>query len=83
MIAILQDIASIFFVMALGYVAGKRSTFTQDQAEGLNHLVLTYCLPATLFVSITGSTREQLFSDSNMLLVPRHSDYDSLNVGFG
>jgi len=69
MTAIIQDVVSVFFVLALGYLSGKRSIFTQDQAEGMNHLVLNYCLPAMLFVSITRSTREQLFSDSTMLIV--------------
>jgi malonate transporter len=69
MTAIIQDIASVFFVLALGYFSGKWSMFTQDQAEGLNRLVLNYCLPAMLFVSIAHSNREQLFSDSTMLVV--------------
>lgn len=38
MIPIVQDIVSVFFVLALGYFSGKRSMFTQDQAEGMNHL---------------------------------------------
>lgn len=69
MTAIIQDIVSIFFVLGLGYFAGKRSMFTQDQAAGFNHLVLNFALPATLFVSIANSTRERLFSDSSMLIV--------------
>jgi malonate transporter and related proteins len=69
MTAIFQDIASVFFVLALGYFSGKQTMFTQDQAEAFNRLVLNYCLPAMLFVSITRSTREQLFSDSTMLIV--------------
>jgi malonate transporter len=67
MTAILQDIVAIFAVLALGYLAGRRNAFTQDQAEGLLHLVLTYALPAMLFVSIARSTRAELFSDGRML----------------
>jgi malonate transporter and related proteins len=67
MTAIIQDIVSIFFVLALGYFSGKKSMFTQDQAQALNRLALNYCLPAMLFASITRSSREQLFSDSTML----------------
>jgi malonate transporter len=69
MTAIIQDIASVFFVLALGYFSGKRSMFTQDRAEGLNHLVLNYCVPAMLFLSIAHSNTEQLFSNSTMLIV--------------
>ena len=67
MTAILQDIVAIFAVLGLGYLAGRRNAFTPDQAEGLLHLVLTYALPATLFVSIVRSTRAELFSDGRML----------------
>lgn len=69
MTAIIQDIISIFFVLALGYFGGKRALFNQDQAAGFNHLVLNYALPATLFVSIVRSSRAELFSDVTMLLV--------------
>ncbi|MFT0859523.1 AEC family transporter [Ancylobacter sp. G4_0304] len=66
---IFQDIFSIFFVLALGYIAGKRSSFDQAQASGFNHLVLTYCLPALLFVSIANSSREELLSDTRLLVI--------------
>ena len=69
MTPIIQDIFSIFFVLALGYAAGKRSSFDQAQASGFNHLVLTYCLPALLFVSIANSSREALFSDTRLLSI--------------
>jgi hypothetical protein len=45
MTAIIQDIASVFFVLALGYFSGKQGMFTQDQAEGLNRLVLKTTTP--------------------------------------
>ena len=67
MTAILQDIVAVFAVLALGWLAGRRSAFSQEQAEGLLHLVLTYALPAMLFVSIVRSTRAELFSDGKML----------------
>ncbi|MBB3773143.1 putative permease [Angulomicrobium tetraedrale] len=65
--AIIQDIVSIFFVLALGYLAGKQTKFTQDQAGGFNQLVLNYCLPALLFSSIANSSRDTLFSDTRTL----------------
>lgn len=43
----------VFFVLALGYVAGKRSAFDPDQAAGLSKLALSFALPASLFVSMT------------------------------
>lgn len=68
MTAIIQDIVSIFFVLALGYFSGKRNAFTQDQAGALLKVVLNYALPAVLFVSIVRSTRAELFAEWNMLL---------------
>lgn len=68
MTAILQDIVSIFFVLILGYVGGKRNLFDQKQAAGLNHLALNYCLPAVLFVSIATKSWDTLFSDTHMLV---------------
>lgn len=67
MLAIIQDTASIFVVMAIGYVSGRRSLFTAEQAAGFNSLVLNFALPATLLASIANSTRAQLFSDGPTL----------------
>jgi malonate transporter len=44
----------ILFVLALGYLAGKRHTFDADQAAGFSKLDLSFALPASLFVSMTG-----------------------------
>ncbi len=42
-----------FFVLALGYLAGKRNAFDADQSAGLSKLALTFALLASLFVSMT------------------------------
>ncbi|MEQ4618636.1 MAG: AEC family transporter [Corticimicrobacter sp.] len=68
MTAIIQDIVSIFFVLLLGFLAGKRNIFDQTQAAGFNKLVLDYCLPAVLFVSIVKSSRQELFADSRLFI---------------
>jgi len=38
----------VFFVLALGYFAGKRNAFDADQSAGLSKLALTFALPASL-----------------------------------
>ena len=43
----------VFFVLALGYFAGKRNAFDADQAGGLSKLATSYALPASLLVSMT------------------------------
>lgn len=68
MTAIIQDIVSIFFVLGLGYFAGRRTLFSQSEAEAFNRLVLDFAFPAALFVSIVNSTREQLLSDVPLLV---------------
>ena len=50
----------VFFVLALGYIAGKRNTFDTDQAAGLSKLALGFALPAALFVSMTDIKRDLL-----------------------
>ena len=61
----------VFFVLALGYVAGKRHSFDAHQAAGLSKLVLSFALPASLFVGVTNIPKELLLQAeaASMLLV--------------
>ena len=52
----------VFFVLALGYFAGRARKFDPDQVAGLNELVLDYALPAMLFVATVKTPRERLLS---------------------
>ena len=52
--------APVFFVLALGYFAGKRNDFDSDQVAGLSKLALTFALPASLFVGMTDIRKELL-----------------------
>jgi malonate transporter len=58
----------VFFVLALGYAAGRAKRFDADQAAGLNELVLDYALPASLFVGTVRTPREQLLQDGPLVL---------------
>jgi len=58
----------IFFVLALGYLAGKRHTFDADQAAGFSKLALSFALPAALFVSMTGIPRDLLLGQGRLVL---------------
>jgi malonate transporter and related proteins len=53
----------VFFVLALGYFAGRARKFDPDQVAGLNELVLDYALPAMLFVATVRTPRERLLSE--------------------
>ena len=58
----------VFFVLALGYVAGKRNSFDPDQAAGLSKLAVTFALPASLFVSMTDIHRDLLLQQGPLVL---------------
>lgn len=58
----------VFFVLALGYIAGKRNTFDTDQAAGLSKLALGFALPAALFVSMTDIRRDLLLQQGSLVL---------------
>ena len=66
---LIKDILPIFVIMALGYMAGKRGVFSSSNAQIFNKLVLTYALPAALFVSIVKADRSMLFDDGKLLVI--------------
>src|SRR5258708_25658888 len=58
----------VVFVLALGYLAGKRNTFDADQAAGLSKLALGFALPASLFVGMTEIPRALLLQQGRLVL---------------
>src|SRR6266436_6568498 len=58
----------VFFVLALGYLAGKRNAFDADQSAGLSKLALTFALPASLFVSMTEIRKDLLLEQGRLVL---------------
>jgi malonate transporter and related proteins len=58
----------VFFVLALGYLAGKRNEFDADQAAGLSKLALGFALPASLFVGMTEIPRALLLQQGRLVL---------------
>ena len=66
---LIKDILPIFVIMFLGYMAGKRKVFKSEDSKVLNKLVLTYALPAALFVSIVKADSAMLFDDLKLTLV--------------
>lgn len=58
----------VFFVLALGYIAGKRNAFDADQSAGLSKLALTFALPASLFVSMTDIRKDLLLQQGRLVL---------------
>ena len=58
----------VFFVLALGFLAGKRNSFDADQAAGLSKLAVSFALPATLFVSMTAIPEDLLLQQGRLVL---------------
>src|SRR5262245_49734931 len=58
----------VFFVMGLGYLAGRTKQFDADQIKGINELVLDYALPALFFVAVISTTRSQLLAEWKFVL---------------
>jgi malonate transporter and related proteins len=57
----------VFFVLGLGYVAGKRHSFDADQAAGLSKLAISFALPAALFVSMTDIKKDLLLEQGPLV----------------
>jgi predicted permease len=49
---ILNALAPVAFVIALGFLAGKNKLLSQESAKSLSTVVVNFALPCTLFVSI-------------------------------
>jgi hypothetical protein len=65
---LLGALTPVFFVLALGYLAGKRNAFDADQSAGLSKLALTFALPASLFVSMTEIPKDLLLQQGRLVL---------------
>lgn len=66
---IIYAIVPIIVVMLAGYISGKKGIFNGDNAKAFNKVVLDYALPAALFVSIVGATREMIVQDLKLTII--------------
>ena len=66
---LLQALVPLFFVLALGFAAGRHHSFDQAQASGLNTLLVNFALPAMLFASTVVISRSQLLVEGKTVLV--------------
>ena len=65
---LLAALVPVFFVLALGFFAGKRNAFDADQAAGLSKLAVSYALPAALFVGMTDIPKNLLLQQGRLVL---------------
>jgi predicted permease len=59
----------VFFVLLLGYLAGRAKKFDANQVDGINELVLDFALPASLFTGVVGSSRTEIAQRFSFILV--------------
>ena len=64
----LTIVVPVFFVLLLGYAAGRARAFGSDKVAGINELVLDFALPASLFAGTVSTSRSQLLQQGSLLL---------------
>ena len=67
--AVLPALAPVFFVMAIGYGAGRLRVINGTQIEGLNALVMDFALPASLFLATASASRSQMLEQVPLFAV--------------
>ena len=67
--AIVLALAPVFFVLGLGYVAGRRGMVENHHVETLNTLVMSFALPASLFVATASATRSQMLGQAPLFAI--------------
>jgi malonate transporter len=63
---ILASLAPVFFVMALGYVAGRTKETDNRNIDSLNSLVMDFALPAALFTAMAQASQEALIEQARL-----------------
>ncbi|MBV8381280.1 MAG: AEC family transporter, partial [Planctomycetaceae bacterium] len=66
---ILNALAPVFFVMYLGYFAGRRRLVDNLNVANLNVLVMTFALPAALFTAISRTPQRVIIENGKLMLV--------------
>jgi malonate transporter and related proteins len=66
---ILSSVVPVFFVMALGYLAGWLRDIDNRNVAGLNALVMDFALPASLFVTMARTPRVLLLQQGALIVV--------------
>jgi len=67
--AILMALVPVFFVLLLGYAAGKFHVVDNLHVDALNALVMDFALPASLFAATASASRRQMIEQVPLFLV--------------
>ncbi|WP_338111033.1 AEC family transporter [Rhizobium cauense] len=66
---ILLALTPIFFVMALGYGAGRWNIVDNHHVDGLNVLVMNFALPASLFAATASASRSEMYAQAPLFVI--------------
>jgi malonate transporter len=67
--AILMALAPVFFVLLLGYAAGRFHIVDSHNVDGFNALVMDFALPASLFAATASASHSQIIAQTPLFLV--------------
>jgi malonate transporter len=66
---ILMALAPVFFVMALGFAAGRMHAIDNRHVDSLNTLVMNFAVPASLFVAIGSAPRSEVLRQGSLFAI--------------
>ena len=67
--AILLALTPIFFVLLLGYGAGRYRIVDNQKVDSLNALVMEFALPASLFAATASASRSEMISQAPLFII--------------
>lgn len=67
--AILLALTPIFFVLLLGYGAGRYRIVDNQKVDSLNALVMEFALPASLFAATASASRSEMVSQGPLFVI--------------
>lgn len=67
--AILLALAPIFFVLLLGYLAGRHRIVDNQHVDSLNDLVMGFALPASLFAATASASRAEMIAQVPLFFI--------------
>lgn len=67
--AIMLALAPIFFVLALGFAAGRLGIIDNVHVDGFNGLVMNFALPASLFAATASAPRSEMVAQAPLFAI--------------
>jgi malonate transporter len=67
-IVIARALAPVFFVLGLGYLAGRRKLVDNQNISALTVTLMNFALPASLFAALARTPRDILFQQDRLVL---------------